>query len=108
MRVLGIDPGIAIVGYGIIDFENSCYKAVEYGAVTTTSGLPLSTRLNIIFTELTQIIDKYKPDIICYNKIIVELKAVKQTAPEHEAQLINYLKATDMKTPECTVIANRR
>jgi GxxExxY protein len=40
---------------------------------------------------------KYKPDIICYGKIIVELKAVKQTAPEHEAQLINYLKATNMK-----------
>lgn len=40
---------------------------------------------------------KYKPDIICYGKIIVELKAVKQTAPEHEAQVINYLKATKMK-----------
>lgn len=40
---------------------------------------------------------KYKPDIICYNKIIVELKAVKQTTPEHEAQVINYLKATNMK-----------
>jgi GxxExxY protein len=40
---------------------------------------------------------RYKPDFICYNKIIVELKALKQTAPEHEAQLINYLKATNMK-----------
>ncbi len=40
---------------------------------------------------------RYKPDIICYDKIIVELKAVKQIAPEHEAQLINYLKATEMK-----------
>ena len=39
----------------------------------------------------------YKPDFICYNKIILELKAVKQTAPEHKAQLINYLKATNMK-----------
>ncbi|HRP90074.1 MAG TPA: GxxExxY protein [Edaphocola sp.] len=45
--------------------------------------------------ELLQ--QKYKPDIICYDKIIVELKAVKQTAPEHEAQVINYLKATKMK-----------
>ncbi len=44
--------------------------------------------------ELKQI---YKPDIICYGKIIVELKALKQTAPEHEAQIINYLKATNMK-----------
>lgn len=40
---------------------------------------------------------RYKPDFICYDKIIVELKALKLTAPEHEAQLINYLKATNMK-----------
>lgn len=39
----------------------------------------------------------YKPDLICYNKIIVELKAVKQIAPEHKAQTINYLKATNYK-----------
>lgn len=45
--------------------------------------------------ELLQ--QKYKPDIICYEKIIVELKAAKQTVPEYEAQLINYLKATNMK-----------
>jgi GxxExxY protein len=40
---------------------------------------------------------KYKPDIICFSKIIVELKAVKEIAPEHEAQILNYLHATDMK-----------
>ena len=39
----------------------------------------------------------YKPDLICYDKIIVELKAVKEILPEHEAQVLNYLKATGMK-----------
>ena len=39
----------------------------------------------------------YKPDLICYDQIIVELKAVKEIVPEHQAQLINYLKATQMK-----------
>lgn len=39
----------------------------------------------------------YKPDLICYDKIIIELKAVKEIAPEHKAQLINYLKATGIK-----------
>lgn len=39
----------------------------------------------------------YKPDLICYDKIIVELKAVKEIAPEHKAQVINYLKATGIK-----------
>jgi GxxExxY protein len=39
----------------------------------------------------------YKPDFLCWDKIIVELKAVKETGPEHNAQLINYLKATNFK-----------
>jgi len=40
---------------------------------------------------------KYMPDLICYDKIVVELKSVKKILPEHEAQLINYLKATKHK-----------
>ncbi len=40
---------------------------------------------------------KYKPDLICYDKIILELKAVKLIAPEHEAQLHNYLKASELR-----------
>ncbi|MBF0405991.1 MAG: GxxExxY protein [Candidatus Riflebacteria bacterium] len=39
----------------------------------------------------------YKPDFICYDKIVLELKAAKEIAPEHKAQLINYLKATNLK-----------
>lgn len=40
---------------------------------------------------------RYKPDLICFGKIIVELKAVKEIVPEHKAQIINYLKATNMQ-----------
>jgi GxxExxY protein len=40
------------------------------------------------------LVQTYKPDFVCFGKIIVELKAVKAIAPEHEAQLLNYLKAT--------------
>ena len=43
------------------------------------------------------LVQTYKPDFICFNQIIVELKAVKEIAPEHKAQVINYLKATGMK-----------
>lgn len=39
----------------------------------------------------------YKPDLVCYNQIIVQLKAVKEIAPEHKAQVINYLRATGMR-----------
>lgn len=43
------------------------------------------------------LIQTYKPDFICYGKIVVELKAVKEIAPEHKAQLLNYLKATGLE-----------
>ena len=43
------------------------------------------------------LLQTYKPDFVCFGKIIVELKAVKAIAPEHEAQLLNYLKATGMR-----------
>ena len=39
----------------------------------------------------------YKPDLICYDKIIIELKAVKEFSPEHDAQILNYLRGTGMK-----------
>jgi len=64
----------------------------------TTRGIPFFAQpeLKLLYKgEALQ--QKYKPDFICYEKIIVELKAVKQIAPEHQAQLINYLKATQMK-----------
>lgn len=51
-------------------------------------------RLNYKGDPLRQI---YKADFVCFGKIVVELKAVKQIAPEHEAQILNYLKATGMK-----------
>jgi GxxExxY protein len=44
-----------------------------------------------------QLQQTYKPDLICYDKIILELKAVKEIMPEHKAQVINYLKSTGMK-----------
>lgn len=44
-----------------------------------------------------QLVQTYKPDFICYGKIIIELKAVKEIAPEHKAQLLNYLKVTGLE-----------
>ena len=45
MRILGIDPGVAIVGFGLIESERGSVRMLQYGAVTTPAGLPLATRL---------------------------------------------------------------
>ena len=52
--------------------------------------------LNVMFKKKT-LKQKYIPDFICYSSVIVELKAVNKVAPEHKAQILNYLKATKMK-----------
>ena len=64
----------------------------------TRKGIPFVAQqeLTLVYKgeKLTQI---YKPDFVCYDKIIVELKAVKDIAAEHKAQILNYLKAANMK-----------
>ncbi len=64
----------------------------------TRTGIPFAAQreLELRYKDET-LTQKYKPDVICYEKIIVEVKAVKQLAPEHRAQVINYLKATGLR-----------
>lgn len=64
----------------------------------TTRGIPFIAQPDLTLNYKGKSLKQtYKPDFICYEKIIVELKAVKEIAPEHKAQVINYLKATGMK-----------
>src|SRR5271165_3969144 len=61
-------------------------------------GIPFLAQEELKLTYKEEPLEQiYKPDFICFGKIIVELKAAKEIAPEHKAQLINYLKATQMK-----------
>ena len=62
MIVLGIDPGTAITGYGLVREEGSQAVAMAYGAITTPSDQPLPDRLNLLYQGLSQIIEKHKPD----------------------------------------------
>ena len=62
MRILGIDPGIAIVGWGILDYENSKFKTIDYGSIQTPSDMSTPERLVMIDEGLKQIIDTYKPE----------------------------------------------
>ena len=56
MRILGIDPGIAIVGYGVVDKEGNRYKTVAYDAVTTRAHTPLEERLEKVYNGVDEII----------------------------------------------------
>ena len=60
MRILGIDPGYATIGFGLIEGERAQYRMVTYGAITTPAGLPLSKRLYQIDREKRQVMDMTK------------------------------------------------
>lgn len=69
MRILGIDPGVAIVGFGLIESERGSMKMLQYGAVTTPAGLPLATRLVQIEDDIRALIDQLRPDEIAIEEL---------------------------------------
>ena len=69
MRILGIDPGYAIVGYGVLDFERGNFSVVGFGSITTPAGMDFSDRLKTIYTDMEQIIETYKPDEMGIEKL---------------------------------------
>ncbi len=69
MRIIGIDPGYAIIGYGIVDYNANHFTVVDYGAVTTKAHTPFEQRLSDIYTGLNQLISTYKPDAMSIEKL---------------------------------------
>lgn len=69
MRILGIDPGYAIVGYGVVDKTATGYRAVEYGAVTTDADTLFEERLRLVYEGICQIIDRARPDAISLEQL---------------------------------------
>ena len=69
MRILGLDPGIAIVGFGVIEAESGHYRSLTYGAIRTEAGLPLSQRLEIIYDDLHQLLDTVRPDAVAIEEL---------------------------------------
>ncbi len=68
MRILGIDPGYGIVGYGVIDYNNST-EVVDYGVISTPKELSLPERLEVIYSSLCSLINSYKPDVLAVEEL---------------------------------------
>ena len=62
MRILGIDPGVATIGFGLVEAERARSRLLRYGVITTPAGLPLSTRLYQISQDMNQLIEQFRPD----------------------------------------------
>jgi crossover junction endodeoxyribonuclease RuvC len=73
--ILGIDPGYAIVGYGVINYEKNHFSVIDYGAITTEAKTPFNQRLHIIFNDMIQLIEKYKPEAMAIEKLFYNTNA---------------------------------
>lgn len=69
MRIIGIDPGTGILGFGVIDAQGGRVKLVDAGVVTTPAHTPLPDRLEDIYNSLTEIIQTTKPEIMAIEKL---------------------------------------
>ena len=69
MIVLGNDPGYAIVGYGVVEYNNNHFRAIEYGAVTTEAHTPFNERIEKIYDGVSALIAKYSPAALAVEKL---------------------------------------
>lgn len=69
MRVLGVDPGYATVGFGIVDYNGNKFTWSDYGAILTPAKTPIESRLEQLYDELTKAIEFYKVDAVAFEEL---------------------------------------
>lgn len=96
MIILGIDPGIAIVGYSIVKCSGNNFKPIDYGCITTSSKSPFPERLKMVYDDLGEIIDKYNPDELAIEELFFN-KNVKTAIQVGHARGVEVLAAINKK-----------
>lgn len=69
MLILGIDPGYATTGFGLIKAERGSYELLQYGTITTSPELPFPKRLNVLFDDMTQLLTATKPEAVAVEEL---------------------------------------
>lgn len=69
MIILGIDPGYAIVGYGVLEYSNNKFKVIEYGAITTNSKTDMFDRFKSIYDDICDVMERTKPDFMAIEEL---------------------------------------
>ncbi|MEG1427791.1 MAG: crossover junction endodeoxyribonuclease RuvC [Oscillospiraceae bacterium] len=72
MIILGIDPGYATIGYGVINFSGGRYRSLEHGAIVTRAGTDFNRRLEILYDRLLEVMEKHKPACASVEKLFFQ------------------------------------
>lgn len=98
MRILGLDPGLAIVGYGVLEYEKSHFKTIAMGAITTSKDLSLPDRLLSISGKMQALLEKYKPDEMAIEELFFS-KNIKTGMQVSHARGVEILEAQRFGIP---------
>ena len=90
MRILGIDPGFATIGFGLVEADRGQVHMETYGAITTPAGLPLSRRLYQIGTDIEDLIGQLKPGVISIEELFFNTNITTGIAVAHGRGVILY------------------
>ena len=88
MRILGIDPGVAIVGFGVVDSESGTLRMVQYGAINTPANTPLAARLVQIEQDLMELLQQFKPDEVAIEELFFSKNITTGIAVAHARGVI--------------------
>lgn len=69
MRILGIDPGYAIMGYGVLDMKGNHFEPVAYGSITTDAKMSMPDRLKVLYSQLIKVIDEFQPEEVAIEEL---------------------------------------
>ena len=69
MRILGVDPGYAIVGFGVLEYTGTTFTPITYGAITTAAETPFLRRLESIYRDFRALIQQYHPDCVAMERL---------------------------------------
>lgn len=83
MRILGIDPGIATIGFGVLDSEKNKHALIKCGVITTPPHIKLSDRLSQIYDDTVQLIQLFKPDAVSIEELFFNTNLTTGIAVAH-------------------------
>ena len=88
MIILGIDPGYAIVGYGVVRCEHGRFTHIQHGAIRTPAGLPLHLRLKEIYDDMMTLLDTFHPDEVAIEELFFNTNITTGIAVGHARGVI--------------------
>ena len=83
MRILGIDPGVATIGFGLVEAERNSYKLLRCGVISTPAHTSLSSRLEQIYSDLSQLLEAFKPDAVAVEELFFNTNITTGIAVAH-------------------------